>query len=257
MEFFPKFPKNFLAGLFPFLLTALILLSAKYTKLWPNPVIFYTVVGLTCLIILGVVGWKAIIETLGFDVTMPGELLEKVWFRYPLLIAIGLFVGYGTFRLTKYLTMTFEIPFILFPMDFALATYLIKVPLYLTALNWLIVASGEEIMRNSTIFIFANWLGRFGIRRETAISLGILISTFFFIGLHTLVNPEYVFPITFLVMFCIAALFSCLGYSLAFKNLGPLAFFEFSIIPCIAAHFLWNYLIDIELRVLPFLWFLV
>jgi len=252
MVHYPKWPTSIWAGIAPFVLAGLILVSATTAKLWPNPVIMYTVLGLVTLIIIGAVGWNEIIERLGFDITQPGERFEQVWWRYPLMIGLGLAIGYGVFRLLALMTMTLKMPFILFPMDFALATWMLPIPFFFTAINWLIVATGEELFRNSTIFTFANWLGKtFGWTKDSAVSGGILFSAVLFIALHTIVNPEYTHPLAFIIMTCIAFLFSALGYFLSTRAIfGRWAFLEFCILAPISAHFAWNLLMDMELRVM-------
>jgi len=252
MVHFPEFPTSVWAGLAIFIIVAITLWSAKVTGIYPNPVVMYLVFGLTALMIIGVVGWKAIIEHLGFDVVAPGERLKQphVWVRYPILIVIGLISAYFLYRLFGALSMALGVPFVLFPMDLDVAHWMLALPLFYSTISWLIVAFGEEFFRVASIPIFANWgAKRFGLDKHSAVTLGIILSSVLFILVHIIMQPAYANLITLVLMTSVVIFFTSLGYVLTLKGIfGRIAFFEFSIIPGIAFHFLWNYLLDLELR---------
>ena len=242
------FPKSFLAGIFPFILTYTILLTSAMTGTFPNVVIFYFSIFVSVIISAGLVGFNRFFDALGFDVTQPGETISKVWWRYPIYIGLGFIIGYFCYRiLAKGLNLA------IFPLDFALSLSLQTIPLYLSVLNWLIVALGEEILRTYGMFTFGNWFeSKFKLHPQTALSLGIIVSSIAFILLHTIAWSTSANLMNYLVGALISILFTSVGFILYHKQIfGKLAFLEFSIIPGVVAHFIFDTMVDLQMRVLP------
>ena len=255
MKPFERFPDSFWAGLAPFIVAGLIVFtSAPVTQIpFPHPVIFYLSLFFSVVVVTGVIGWSNLIEELGFDVTMPGEKPEHTWFRYIVLILIGLAFGYGVYLMTTSKPMSY-LGLIPFPADFAIAELLLAFPASISTVNCLVIALFEEIQRNACSFVFANWAyKRFRLARDSAITVGILIGSVCFILLHYVAwSSQSLFNLTnFVFGVIMASAFSLLGWALASRYLGPLAFFEFSIIPGIVAHFIWDFLVNMHLRVMP------
>jgi len=249
----PGFPKSFLAASFPFILTYAILLTSAMTGTFPNIVIFYFSIFVSVIISAGIVGFERFFDALGFDVTQPGETLSKVWWRYPIYIGLGFIVGYFCYRiLARGLNLA------IFPLDFALSLSLQTIPLYLSTINWLIVAIGEEIIRTYGMFSYGNWSEyRFKLHPQTALTVGIIISSIAFILLHTIAWGSAANIMNYIVGALISILFTSIGFILYHKQIfGKLAFLEFSIIPGLVAHFVFDTMVDLEMRVLPPLMFL-
>ncbi|RLJ10384.1 MAG: hypothetical protein DRP15_00080 [Candidatus Aenigmatarchaeota archaeon] len=253
MKPFERFPDSFWAGLAPFVVAGLIIFtSAPVTQIpFPHPVIFYLSLFFSVVVVTGVIGWSNLVEELGFDVTMPEEKPEHTWFRYIVLILIGLAFGYGMYLMTSSRPMSY-LGLIPFPADFSMAEVLLSLPMSVTAVNWLVVALFEEVQRNACSFIFANWAyRRFRLAKDSAVVAGVLLGSTCFVLLHY-VSWGTLFNLTnFMFGVIMASAFSLLGWTLASRYLGPLAFFEFSIVPGIVAHFIWDFLVDMHLRVMP------
>ena len=244
MKHYEHFPSSFWAGAFPFLLTASILFFSVYAKVFPNIAIFYFAIFTSVIIASGLVGFERFVEYLGFDV-------NKEYWRIPIFVFIGAFSGYFIYWLLKLLSGG-GLHLLAFPMDFAIASILLSFPSVYSIFHFLVVAIGEEILRAYGNFTFANWLGeRFNLGKDIATSLGILISSLFFILLHIPAwgyNPN---PFSYLMGLLIASVFSQFGFIFTPKAMGILAFPEFTIYPGIVAHWVYDVLVDQNMRVVP------
>ena len=252
---FEGFPDSFFAGLVIFIVPALILFTSQpfAPYQFPHPVVFYLSVFFTIAIITGLVGWGNLVEYLGFDLVQPGERIEQVWWRFPILLFFGFLVGFGLYKWSDYASSLLGLPMLSLPLDSALAVYFLSYPLIFSTVNWIIVAVFEEIMRNVGVFIFANALSkRFNLKADSAFVGGVILASISFIILHL---PAWQFTGNiFPYIFGIGAsmLFTLIGYVLYVKGLwGKLAFAEFSIIAPITAHFVFDQLIDMKLRMIP------
>ena len=244
---FPPFPSSFWAGVAIFVIPALFLITSKPLGpyAFPNPIVFYSISFFMVIVIIGIIGWSNLVEWLGFDVTQPGETILQVWWRYPLLIIIGLAVGFGVYKLSN-LSLTLY-PF---PMDLAFAQFLVSSPLFFNSLHFGIVAFFEEILRVAGSMIFANWLAK-RLKQDIAIVGGIFLGSIFFILLHLVAwsfTPNilnYIYGILVVMVFTLA------GYALKTREIfRRRAFKEFSIIPGIFGHWIYDLSLALKLMVL-------
>lgn len=249
---FPRFPRSFVAGMVPFIVAGLIIFTSyPLTKVpFPHPVIFYLSLFFSVVAVTGVIGYENLVEELGFDVTQHGEKLEEVWWRYIVFSLFGFVFAYTTYKIAMSKTLGYSL--IPLPIDFAIAHSLLAYPFVVSFVNWIVVALFEEIQRNAGSFIFANWLAhRFKLSKDASIVGGVFLGSVMFILLHTVAWSQTASLTSYIFGIFMAMSFSLLGYSLATRLLGPISFFEFSIVPGVVAHFTWDLLVDMNLRVLP------
>jgi len=249
---FPRFPSSFIAGLVPFIVAGMIIFTSYPLGRapFPHPVIFYLSIFFSVAITAGLIGWGNLVEELGFDATVAGEKPEMGLLRYLVLVPLGLATTYIIYNFVTGGGMYYY-ALVPFPMDFALAQSLLSYPFIIHILNCFIVALFEEIQRNAGAFCFANALAKRGWDKWSSVLVGNFIASICFILLHVVAwafTPN-IFSYIFGIM--MAMLFSMLGYVLSVKEFGPFYFPEFSIIPGMMAHFLWDTLVVMNMRVLP------
>ena len=246
MVSFPQFPSSFWGAIFPFVVAFGILITSYFTGTFPNIVIFYFALFTAVILASGLVGFDKFVEYLGFDVN------GKTW-KIPFYILSGLVFGALIFKFINFLS-SFGLSIYPFPLDLALSDVLLSTPFMVSAINLFIVAVGEEILRTYGNFAFANWVAkRFKVSTETAINVGVFISSIAFILLHL---PAWNFTpniFSYLLGASIAFLFSQLCFMFMSPFFGPFQIREYVIYPAIAGHFIYDVLVDMNLRLFP-LW---
>ena len=239
-----EFPSSFGAAIFPFVVAFGILLTSYFTGTFPNIVVFYFALFTAVILASGLVGYEKFVEFLGFDVN------GKFW-KIPFYVLTGLVSGGVLYKFVSFLS-NFGLSIYPFPMDLALSDILLSTPFMVSAINLLIVAIGEEILRTYGNFAFANWVAkRFNVSLPTAINVGVFISSITFILLHL---PAWNFtPNIFSYLFgvLIVFLFSQLCFMFISPFFGPFHIGEYVIYPAIASHFIYDILVDMNLRLFP------